>query len=193
MSKSWLSWCCFCFARKNISKRGHVAIVQQTIQRESSRRRALQLFCICSTFIMIFFELIPSTNRGGLLAELHRFQSIQLRAGIALTFWNLERWLSGTILVLFYIPKLKNAIFCYKNISLVIDSISLVNLFLNVFKWLAYLLIRSRLTENQDWIKRYDLKALLYNFFPTLPFLFQAKKIYICHIYCPIFIFIEYN
>ena len=71
---------------------------------------------------MIFFELIPSTNRGGLLAELHRFQSIQLRAGIALTFWNLERWLSGTILVLFYIPKLKNAIFCYKNISLVIDS-----------------------------------------------------------------------
>ena len=82
-------------------------MVQETLERESSNSRALQLLCICSAIIMTFFELIPSTNRGGLLAELHRFQSIQPRAGIALTFWNLERWLSKTILVLCYIPIIK--------------------------------------------------------------------------------------
>ena len=97
----------FRFATKNISKGRNFLIVQETIERKSSKSRALQIVCICSTLIMIFFELIPSTNRGGLLAELHRFQSIQLRAGIALTFWNLERWLSKTILVLCYIPIIK--------------------------------------------------------------------------------------
>ena len=86
------------------------------IERKSSKRRALQLVCICSAHIMIFFELIPSTNRGGLLAELHRFQSIQPRAGIALTFWNPERWLSKTILVLYYNLTLRNKTFVYRNV-----------------------------------------------------------------------------
>ena len=90
-------------------------------QRKSSKRRALQFVCICSTIIKIFFELIPSTNRGGLFAELYRFQSIQPRAGIALTFWNLEHRLSKTILVLYYIPKLKYTTFNCKNISLIMD------------------------------------------------------------------------
>ena len=121
LSKRRLSRYYFRFATKNISIGRNILIVQDKIVRKSSKRRALQLVCICSTLIMIFFELIPSTNRGGLLAELHRFQSIQPRAGIALTFWNLERWLSKTILVLYYILTLKNKTFIYENVSLVFD------------------------------------------------------------------------
>ena len=117
LSKLRLSRYYFRFATKNISKGKNILIVQDTILRKSSKRRAIQNVCIWSSLIMIFFELIPSTNRGGLLAELHRFQSIQPRAGIALTFWNLERWLSKTILVLYYILTLKNKTFIYTNIS----------------------------------------------------------------------------
>ena len=48
------------FWKKNISKLGNVAIAQETIERKSSKSKALQMVCICSPLIMIFFQLFSN-------------------------------------------------------------------------------------------------------------------------------------